>query len=242
MALVKTIRAFFCNFLQRPLTARHLGNLISFGLPLAIVLPVQSAHAFRPFFELGAGTAKILNPSPGLDTSSSLSYGMSYVGGFGFELTPPQKAFQVNIAGQVRTSHGTSADVTYYGLQSVYPQLRFEYKYLYFCLGMTPYIRTRSGTTSSFTAFNRATGALGYFAEAGYKVMVTPKVFFYATAAGEVIKTGTQYGPKPALEIVGFLRFYLFGPSTLVKESTAYGENMSDDDYEGWRYPWGRGR
>ncbi len=199
------------------------------------------AWALRPFFELGAGLTKIFNPSPLFTATSATNYGMSYVVGAGFEMTNPQNRVQLSVGAHVRTHNGLLGD-TYYGLQTIYPQIRIEFSRYLINFGISPYVRTREATTKSVITFTQVSNAQAYFLEMGYRYIITPKLMFYSTVAGEVIKTNNLYGPRPAIEVSGYFKFFLWGPATFVFNKKRFGDGMEKDDYEGWRYPFGHGQ
>jgi hypothetical protein len=204
-----------------------------------------SPHAFasRLYFDFGAGLTQIRgadnffgNPAP-----SAMSLGLAMNFGLGLRLTPPESKVSMHIGVQERYNSGGD-DSSYYSVAAGYPYLRMEIKRFFMSLGVTVFMFTRVGASAGFDDIKRPANAMAVFAEGGYLWPITPAVSFTASLGTEIMQANSGvYGPKPIVTGLAGLRFYVLGGANFKPPPQSY-EDTHEGPYEGWRYPYGRGR
>lgn len=207
------------------------------------LLHVTHAQAGRPFFDFGVGLAQISGAEAAIstDANGTLSFGTAFMTGAGWDFAEERDNAHFNVGFQVRQSSGSN-DTGHFTYLAAYPFVRIEANRIFVSLGATisPLVQARAAPSAGFDGYLPASGAIAVMTEVGYEWKITPQVMFTGSAGVQIAKVGDVISPKPSLEVLGGLRFYLGGPSNFQTEKRGYFEGERDKSaYPGWRYPFG---
>jgi hypothetical protein len=190
-------------------------------LTLAITCIASNARAGMWYYDLGGGITRLNDPN-----TTGFAFDNAVYAGLGKNGAP----VELQIGLQDRYSSASGSNGLNYTYQALYPAARLQFDVLYFGGGVTPLLWRRASTSSGLSGFTYASGALGYFGEAGLLWSLTPTFTVGLNAALQSSSGGTQSSPKSAVDGTISFRFYF---SVFSKDKQSSGE------YEGWRYPFG---
>lgn len=203
----------------------------------AVVSP--PSHALRFFYELGGGIAQVRSSQSFFNGASPsvLSIGAALAFGLGVDFYNPATPTNFHIGIQERYSSGSDA-TNAFSWHAPYLVVRLDVNHLLLAVGAAPIIWKRTGATAGIDSFIQATSSLGVLGELGLQWPITPEVSFAVMASTQSITTGSTWSPKPSIETLALLRFFLGGKTIFEKSRHYYGEGGMGE-YEGYRYPYG---
>ena len=209
---------------------KHFIIIVLFYLFLA----PTSLKAYSFYFEFGAGAA-VINSGQSIFNQSNLTNNLPLGPSFNFSLvkylTNVQSLFQLHLGLKYRFNGGSS-DSNYYSIATPYPFVRFEFFRFYFGVGASPWVfPTAQAGSYGFSTLNKASGAIGVFAEGGILWKVSPFFHMSIEASLETVRQSSVLSPKPIYAITWQFRFP-FGKKEHYISKDAL-------DYDGWRYPFG---
>jgi len=214
---------------------------------LLALLASAPAHAYQRFyFEIGGGANYYLMGGDLLFASASAArtgLGFAYAGSFFVRLFDIDEKSNLQLGVSYRVNNGIGvADQVSHSAHSFLAVLRFElFRQYFISAGATPFMMTRVAPTFGlYDGLTMHAGSWAFLGEVGYQYRLTPGASIVGSLGGQVYLNATGWGPLPSLEGIVSLRFYLdaaqqFSDEKKNKIHPDYGEN-----YEGWRYPYGR--
>jgi hypothetical protein len=202
------------------------------------LIPTPS-YSLRFFYEMGAGISQVRLATPFFDSLAPrfLSLGTALEFGMGVDFYDPSAHSNVHLGIQERYTSGSNA-TTSFSLHGPSLFFCFETNRLLFSLGAAPYLWKRISTTAGIDSFIRSQSSIGYLAELGYEAPITPEVSFIFLLSTQSIRTQSTWSPKPSLELIALLRFFL-GQKTVLKKSRSFFGEGGVGEYDGYRYPYG---
>jgi hypothetical protein len=203
-------------------------------LPVLFFFLISSAHASSFYFDLGGGISQYRNADvfAGATVPSISDFGVSANAGLFFCLGDGALEFHLGI--QDRFSNIIQG-ANSFGIHSPMAMVRIQIARIFLSAGYTNMVFRRLGTSFGFDNFQSLTGATSYAAEVGFLFPLTPKFSIGLLTGGQYVSSPSGLSPAPTIDIGAVMRFHFgfFGSS---EKSTRGNSN----EYEGWRYPFGR--
>ncbi len=197
--------------------------------------------------EMGGGGGWLLNSSAffGADTSQmaiSSNYNLGLLASFLDGKSPID--VHAGIVGKM--TNGVIGNTIYTTL-TPWAELRLQISRVYIGVGIAPFVYKRTSPDFGFDNLvpGGTAGQIGFIAEAGFLIPVTPNFTVTIEAASQYIANGFGFSPQPGLDLSANFRFYLWYPGTGGGDSASGTMNSSgstkskgpSNEYKGWRYP-----
>lgn len=198
-----------------------------------------TSYAMRFFYEMGGGVSQVRLGSTFFNSlaPSVLSLGTALQFGMGVDFYNPLAQSNIHIGIQERYTSGSSG-TTSFSWHAPYVLFRLEASRLLISAGAAPLIWKRIATTAGIDSFIRSTSSIGVLGEVGYQAPITPEVSLAVLASTQSISTNSTWSPKPSIELIALLRFFMGGKTVFEKSRGYYGEGGMGE-YDGYRYPYG---
>jgi hypothetical protein len=192
------------------------------------------AQASSFYFDLGGGISQYRNANTfaGASVPSPTDMGLSANAALFFSLGEGALEFHLGI--QERFSNITQG-ANSFGVHSPMAMARIQLARIFLSFGYTTFVWQRLGTGFGIDGFNPLSGATSYAVEVGFLFPLTPKFSIGLLTGAQYVSVGGNLSPAPAMDIGAVMRFH-FGFFGTSEKST----RGSSNEYEGWRYPFGR--
>lgn len=217
------------------------------ALLLALIVSAQPAHAFLLYLEGGGGISLWFAPQATFPTFNQVSSHIapSWSGGLHATFGNGQSPLGFHIGAKFRSSVGnilTATGFTSYQLATLYPEIKIQLSLITLAFGASPLIWTRTANNWGLDGLQYPGNAMAYFAEVGFIYAWTRTFSIGAAVTSQWVGslgffTG-PFGPMPALDGQIYMRFYLWKQNIGAGTSNK-GNEITPNEYKGWRYPFG---
>ncbi len=210
-----------------------------FGVALlGTILKPNQAFAMRFYWELGVGASWISRASTLLGNTGGLSPGPALALGLGVSTASDSRESSLQFAFQGRTVSGASSD-QHFTLMTGYPILRLTTRRLSLEMGASPLVYSRVAAMNGVSNFSKVPGAIGFLGGLAYETILNPQASLLWTVGVQGFRSNEVLSPWPIAEAGVNLRIFIGGSENFSKSDR---KSPFGDDYQGWRYPFGRGR
>ncbi len=211
--------------------------------PLITSLAPSAALAAKGWAELGYGTGSLLDASAVTQTTDSLGLARVPQASLGVQFSNEKQSVRPILSVQYRVFSPENAAKTNFPIQTITPMFGISIRRIWIQIGLTPLLWTQSTSQhlSFFSGYAQRSDYLSGRVEFGYHYPITPEISITGTLGSQLfISSADQTLNGQAIDgTVGF-RFWIGGVKDLsAKNRGYYGEE--DDNYKGWRYPFGQG-
>ncbi|MGZ6370428.1 MAG: hypothetical protein ACXWPM_06750 [Bdellovibrionota bacterium] len=203
----------------------------------------RPAHAFSLYCEMGAGATYLIN-AQNYFTDKNATYPM-YIGP-GVELNimadvlDDLSIFDIHFGFTNRMISGLDFRSQYYNVYTPSFALRFQIWRIFFGGGISYWTFQRDSQAYFWVdGYNPTLPGLGFNAEVGFLFPISPNASFGLSANAQWLNAGGALSSIPALDLMGFFRFYFWYPTSSKSASGVTGGGHSSREWKGWRYPYG---
>jgi len=230
--------------LKFPTLRTHRFALLPWVLFLggASTLLGSSAQGSSFHWEFGLGASQFSgSPSWPEAPPTGLKRSYSLMGSFLVDLTNERSKIKTPLGLVYRNQSGQdTANNLHYTFQTLWLIFRVELPRFYVGLQGTNLVYLRSDEYIGFSNASPAPQTAGVALEIGAKWPISPEVLFFVAATGSSFLSNNEWNPKIYDFSLG-LRFRIDAPNKKEAGRKFFGEGESLDDYQGWRYPYGKG-
>jgi len=203
----------------------------------------SAALAAKGWVELGYGTGSLLDATEVTATSDALGLARVPQASLGVMFSNEKQKVRPLLSLQYRVFSPENSARTNFPIQTITPMFGISIKKTWIQIGLTPLLWTQSTDQplAFFSGYTQRSDFLSGRVEFGYHYTITPEISITGTLGTQLfVSVADQTLKGQAIDgTVGF-RFWIGGVKDLsAKNRGYYGEE--DDNYKGWRYPFGQG-
>lgn len=203
----------------------------------------QPCHAMKGFVDVGYGNGLLLDATDVVNTTDSLGIALVPFASVGIELGKAKAKVHPQLSLQYRVFSPANSSGIYSSIQTVTPMLGLAIGKFTIGLGATPLVSTQSGTNALpfVTGYTLRSDFLSARVEFGYDYPITPEFSITGSLGSQLLMSSVDQSLSgQAIDGTIAFRFWIGGIKTAAaKKRGYYGEE--EDDYKGWRYPFGQG-